>query len=532
LVGKVGARPTTQQNDSELKLRFGGGLNTRASDDEVDERECADGYNFSLDLGDTQFRPRLQFDLAGTAPNAGSIRGFAQLVKTDGTVSTLIQAGGIVYETDFTTWTSRGSISSSSKIRGPYNHIWNLDDVVLISDVAGVNPVMQWDGSSLDTIAHNLSGDFIAKYIHVDNERAFFGNVISNSVETPHVIVGSQLQDYTVLSTSSRPTSALGTSDAWYLPVPDLKAINGMVGAFGIIALSTKRGKLYQLTGEDSQDFAIDPMYPGSYADGDESMVYVGNDIAFGRPGRLESLIATNNYADVETDDLSFKIFDSIKTFGGWTLSYSSRHQRIYCHPNGQNELWVFHKPIAQTGLSPWMKWTTQHSMNFNPVTMWTMLDPVSGLEHVFCGDTSGNVYRLEGTGSGGDANSTNIRASRTSKLVPAPARAQVYDVQGTVKFRSGNSQTLSMTMLWQGETVFNTPITVSIPAAASGAVYGGGYYYNGTDSYYGSAFSGRLVREIFAIAGEGNEVQLKTEINGATSFEINEIFLGFRAAG
>lgn len=531
MVGKIAAKPTTQQNDAEIHLRFGGGINSRASDDEVDERECTDGENFDLDLGDTQFRPRAQYDLAGSAPNESSIRGFAQLVKSDGTISTLIQAGSTVYETDFTTWTSRGTVSSSAKLRGPHTHIWNLTDVVLISDVAGVQPVMQWDGTTFEAVSHNLSGDFIAKYIHVDNERAVFGNVISNSVETPHIVVGSKLQDYTILSTSSRPTSSLGTDDAFYIPVPDLKPINGLVGAFGVIAISTKRGRIYQITGEDSQDFAIDPMYPGSYADGDESMVYVGNDIVYGRPGRIESVIATNTYGDVETNDLSFKIFDTIKTFGGWRLAYSSRHQRIYCHPDGENELWVYHKPLTETGLSPWMKWTTQHTMNFNPQTMWTMLDPVSGLEHVFCGDSQGNVYRLEGTGVGGDNNDTNIRANRTSKLASGPGMAQIYDVQGEVKFRSGNPQDLDLTMLWQGATVFNTPISVNLPQAETGAVYGGAYYYGG-ENYYGSAFEGRLVRERFPIAGQGNEIQLKAEINGTTSFEINEIYLGFRASG
>lgn len=535
MVGKVAPKTTIAANESEIKLRFGGGLNTRASSDEIDEREAAEGENFDLDLGNTQFRPRKPFDLAGTAPNAGRINGFAQLVKVDGTISTLIQAGGNVYKVtpDWDTWSLVGTVSTSARLRGHRWHIWNLDEVVLISDLAGVEEVYEWDGTTFTQVYHNLAGPFIAKYIYVENERAYYGNVSSNGTATPHVVVGSARSDYTTLSTANRPSSSLSAGDAFFLPVPDLKAINAMTGAFGVLAISTKRGQVYQLSGSDATDFALDTLYYDSYADGTEAMVFAGNDIVYGRPGRIESLSSNADFGDVETNDLSVKISNEIGDLDGWRMAYSSRHQRIYCHPEDQAELWVFHKPLVDTGLSPWMKWTTGHAMDFNPTTMWSMLDVETGLEHAFMGDSSGNVYKLEGTGTAGDGGTTDITATRTSKLYSAPGLSQVYDLHGAVKFRpiTGSSTSFSLTVQWQGETVFDHSIDVTLAAAESGAVFGGSYYFGGS-SVYGNHFEGRLARERFAVSGQGNEIQFVCTSVGTESFQINEIYCGFRAAG
>lgn len=535
MVGRVAPRTTIQPNESEVRLRFGGGLNTRASSDEINPREAAGGYNFSLDLGNTQMRPRNPFNLADTAPNAGRINGFAQLTTSTGATTTLIQAGTNVYSVSNwgEAWTLVGTVADTARLRGHRTHIWNLDDVVLISDLGGVEPVYQWDGTTFEEVYHNLAGEFRAKYIFVDNERAYYANVHSNGTDTPHVVVASAQSDYLTLSTNQVPSSGLSASDAWYLPTPDLRPINGLTGAFNVLVFSTLRGRMYQLLGSDATDFELSPLFYDSYADGMESLVNIGNDIVYGRQGRIESLAATDAYGDVETNDLSIKISDQISEYTGWTMAYSSRHQRVYCHPATESELWVFHKPLAITELSPWMKWTTAHSMGFAPTTMWAMLDPESGLEHVFCGDATGNVYRLEGDGALGDGGTTDIITSFVSKLESAPGHAQVYDCQGAIKFRprTGLGTTLGITMQWQGESVYDTSITLSLPAAESGALYGGSDYYS-DGSVYGSHFEGRLARERFGLAGQGNDVQVELQVTGKEDFEINEVYFGFRAAG
>lgn len=535
MVGKVAPKTTIAANESEYKLRFGGGLNSRASSDEIDPRECSAGQNFDLDIGNTQFRPRKAFDLVATAPNGGRINGYAQLIATDGTISTLIQADDDVYKVtpDWDTWTAVGTVSASARLRGPRTHIWNLDDVVLISDVAGVEPVMQWDGTTLSDVYHLLGGDFIAKYIHVENERAFFANVISNSVPTPHVVVASARSDYETLSTQNRPSNSLSDDDPFFLPMPDLKPINGLVGAYGLLVFSTLHGQMHKLTGTTPSDFEIESLFFDSYADGTEAIVVTGNDILYGRQGRIESLTATDEFGDVETNDLSIKVSDAISTYGGWRMVYSSRHQRVYCQPQDIAELWVYHLPMAETGLSPWMKWVTTHSLDFNPTTMWTMLDVESGLEYPYMGDSSGNVYRLEGSDDQ-DGGTTDIRSARTSKLESGPGHGQVFDIQGAVKYRpaAGDESTLLLSVFWQGMSVFDTTITLTLQGATTSALFGGDYYYGESDAVYGSHFEGRLSRERFAVSGQGNEFQIYTEISGSERFEINEIYFGFKAAG
>lgn len=535
MVGKVSPKTTIQANESEYKLRFGGGLNSRASSDEIDPRECSEGQNFDLDIGNTQFRPRRAIDLVGTAPNAGRINGFAQLIKSDGTVSTLVQAGTNVYQVgpDWDTWSLKGTVSSSARLRGPRTHIWNLDDVVLISDLAGVEPVMQWDGTTLADLYHMLGGDFIAKYIHVENERAFFANVISNSVATPHVVVASARSDYETLSTQSRPSDSLSDDDPFFLPMPDLKPINGLVGAYGLLVFSTRRGQMHKLTGTTPSDFELESLFFDSAADGIEAIVVTGNDILYGRPGRIESLTATDEFGDVETNDLSIKVSDSISAYTGWRMVYSSRHQRVYCQPEDIAELWVYHLPLAETGLSPWMKWVTTHALDFNPTTMWSMLDIEDELEYPFMGDASGNVYRVEGSGDS-DGGTANIRSNRLSKLESGPGHGQVYDIQGAVKYRPSLSEesTLSLSVYWQGSSVFDTTITLTLQGATGSSVFGGEHYYGESDAVYGSHFEGRLARERFAISGQGNDLQVFTEVEGAERFQINEIYFGFKAAG
>src|SRR5690242_15269983 len=124
------------KKDFSVTLRFGYGLNTRASEDEIDPREASAGQNFILDLENREFRNRPPFDLVSTAPNGGSIDGFAQLLKADGTTSMLIQAGTTVYKFDGSTWTSVGSVASGTRMRGPLSANWTLADKVIITDLA------------------------------------------------------------------------------------------------------------------------------------------------------------------------------------------------------------------------------------------------------------------------------------------------------------------------------------------------------------------------------------------------------------
>lgn len=533
------------KKDNAVTLRFGYGLNTRASEDEIDPRECADGQNFALDLDNRELRNRSPFDLAATTPNAGSVDGFAQLVKADGTKSVLVQSGTNVY-----LWgaggafTQVGTVASGTKLRGTLDSNWNLGDKVIIADVAGINPLTEWDGTTFKNVAHNLTGNFIARYCFVQNERAFYGNVISNASPTPHMIVGSKLDDYTNLSVSDRPSSALGTGDPFFLLTPDLKPINGIVSAFGVTVFSSEKGRLFILSGQDSTNYAIAPLYQDSAATGHESVAYIGSDIAYGRQGRLESVIATQNFGDVETNDISRMIADQVASFDGWIVVFNKRLQRVYFFPSGQSQVWMLQKGIrdqeisfssaralqGQSAKSPWSRWTTNHPFAFMPTCAMSLYSPDDGLEYVFMGDANGNIFRLEGFGTGGDGGTTSIDVTRTSPLFAMPLNAEAFNVEGWIKYRRSDAFTVMISLLWAGITVWNETINIDAPAISGRPVYSGGLHYSdGTG--YAAPFSGRFVREPFAVPGKSNEFQVKVEVSTKLDFRIAEIGLRFEAA-
>ncbi len=519
---------STRIGEDAVVLRFGGGLNTRASEDEINEIEASAGHNFQLDARNRELRNRKPFDLLGTATNAAEIRGFATLKESDGTVTMLVQAGNTVYEWNGSTFTSRGTVSATAKLRGRMEANWALTDKVLIADLNLVEPLLEWDGTTLATVTHNLVGDFITKYVFVDNERAFYGNVISNAVATPHMLVGSERGDYTVLSTSSRPASGATATDPFFVLTLDLKSINGLAEAFGQIAMSSERGRMFKLTGLDKTDFAIDQLYAGSSAEGDESLAYVGNDIVYGRQGALESLIATDKFGDVESDDLSINIADQIEGFTDWTTVYNQRTQKIYFIPGGsQSEMWQFSKAVE--GVSPWSRWITDHATSFNPTAIMNCLDPLDGLEYVFFGDSSGNLYRLEGSGALGDGGTTTIRTSFTSRLFSV--LGQFSGMEGWIKYRKPSAAVnLTLTLLASGHQVFDEPVTISIPAPGDVLYYGGTNYYGG-NFWYGNAFFDRITRQKFGIAGQANDFQIRVEADTAEDFRVNEVGLRFKTS-
>ena len=66
-----------------------------------------------------------------------------------------------------------------------------------------------------------------------------------------------------------------------------------------------------------AQDFEMVSLFPRSGAKGRESLVHAGNDVMYGRQGRIESVGATEQFGDVETNDLSEDISNLIETETG-----------------------------------------------------------------------------------------------------------------------------------------------------------------------------------------------------------------------
>lgn len=516
-------------DDVNVIVNFGAGLHTRASTDDIDAREAADGSNFLLDLENHDLRPRPPFDLIGTVPNASEIRGGGSLLKSDGTVSTIIQAGDTIYEWDgLTTFTSKGSVSATSKLRGHWrSHNWTLDDELLLTDLNLIDPIKKWNGTTFSTVAFTNEsgsgfGNFYAKYLNISNERAVFSHVKDGSSTSRHMIVGSLRSDYTQITVTDRPSSALSEEDPFFLLTPDLKPINGHVEAFGTAIISTERGQLFNLSGASAKDFSFDPFYPGSAATGEESVAYIGNDIVYGRQGRIESVTDTNRFGDSENDDLTKKVADQIAGFSGWRSVYNSRLHRVYLFPDDESEVWVLDTALRGGETSPWMRWRTSHALAFQPSFVMSMLDPADGLEYVFMGDASGNFYRLEGDGDDGDGGTSTITVEWLSKQFVAKLDSELYDLEGYIRYRKDQAATVDLVFEYAGTEIFNKSLTVEIPEVTAVNYYGGDVYYGG-DFYYGSV-SGRVSRQKIHPPGQAGEFQVRVKITGTTDFAIRAI--------
>lgn len=526
--------------DTPIVITFGGGVHSRASEYDIHDLECTSGENFILDPVNREFRNRECFDLIGTVPNASEIRGYANLIQSDGTIMFAIQAGNKVYDWDgATTFTEIATVSASAKLRGRMEHNWSLADKVIVTDLNLAQPVMEWDGvyfqnaSFFDLSSNPWTGTFSAKYCVVQNERAMFANIDDNGTGYPHMIVGSQRGDFTVISTGARPSSAAAPADPFFMVQLDNRPINGFVSAFDVIASSSFKGAMNKITGSDSTDFAVNPMYPMSGASGDESMVYTGSDIMYGKNGRIESLLATDKFGNVEQDDLSLKIADLVKGFSGWNIVYNSRLQRVYCLPSGnQSQIWVYHTPLAGLDVSPWSKWTTIHSTAYNPTCIWNALDPVDGLEYTWFGDSSGNFYRLEGSGSSdvlNDGGTAQISCTRLSKQFDLPMDAEMYDIEGWITYRKRFATSVTLGFEFAGNQIFNETKTINLDTQAP-TIYWGGSIYWGQDIYFGIPFAGRFSRKIFSVGGRSNSCQLRVTVNGDYEFRIAQVGLRVKA--
>lgn len=521
---------TIARNEFDISNRFGGGVHSAASEEDINERECVSGKNFSLDLENREFKSRNGFDKVATAPNGESVRGFVTLRKSDGTVSFLFQAGTNVYSWDgVATYQLVGTVNNGARIRGRFSHYSALDDKVLVTDLALIEQVAEWDGATFQNVTFtdeidNPFGDFFAKYCVVVNERAMFGHVKDSSATLRHMLVGTKRGDFTNITVTQRPAGTLSAEDPFQITTPDLGAINGMVNAFGVTAVSSEGFSMHRLNGEDATDFVMTELFAQSAAVGDEAISYIGDDIAYGRQGRIESLRATDQYGDVKADDLSRWISEA-DGVSQWLMVYNRRTQALYAFPSGKSQVYVLFKPLLGSGISPWSVWETNHTLAFQPTAVMSAFDPLDGLEYVFMGDSMGNVYRLEGSNYEDDG--YPIQTVRRSPLFVSPLDTHAYDINGWVKYRRDEAASLQIKIIWSGDAPSVSRKTVELKADEGYAVYGGGFYYGSAS--YGSAVRNRLVRSSFAFPGAGNEFQIETQAEG--KFAIAEIGARFSAS-
>lgn len=510
------------------ELTFEGGLNEQDVS-LVNIAECISGYNFELGSKNTHKNPRKPFDLLGTATNAGSINGFVQLIKNDNTSTTLVQANDTVYEWDgVSSFTSRGTVSGSSKLRGV---TWTLGGYSVIVDVTKNTVVKKWDGTSFTTLTTGLADSLYAKYALVYLGRVWLFNVTAGTA-TPHLCVASAFEDPQTYNTANRAQGGGVTANlAFYMLTPDLKPINGVSLFYNTLIISTEGGSLWSLSGTNATNFQWDPWYPGSSAVGTETMANIGDDVCFMRKdGVIETVRSTETFGDVKTDDLSRWIRTTSSGATDCITVYDQTKQKVYFFVSS-NKVLVLFKEMLPFQLSPWSVYKTNHASSFSTNAAIYMRKPgttASGNYFVYWGDSIGRIFQMEGT-SDGDAGSTTIDTVRKTRYIDdiEGLDTQHMQLSGRVEYRRVADNDLLMDFEWADDYAINRcTVPLEGPATSDAGTYFGGSAYFGGDFYFNEGFqlSLRTSTKGFSPVGRGPGFYLTTTVQSTQSFDILKI--------
>lgn len=542
------AQPTPanlQTGSPKMILNFPAGLNQNQT---PDIGEASDGWNFELGARQSKLIPRVPFDLKATAPNASAITGIAQLTKrSTGVTSTLIFAGNTCYQWDGSTgWTNKGAITAGGKMRDVY---WSLGDYSIIVDVSvNANVVKMWDGTTFSNMPTGLGGTFSAKYCVIHLNRAWFFNITSAGVNYPHMIVASAFENPQSLNISARsgPVNQGGSVfatglEAFYLLTPDLKGINGVSLFQNVLIISTTDGALFKLTGVSASDFLFTPFFVGSSAIGTESIVNIGNDVAYIRKGgNINLMRSVQAFGDVKSNDIARWIPNKTANLTDSLIVYEQDSQKVYFFI--ANMVLVMFKDIlygAETdsainqGLSPWSVYITDHASKFNTQAARFMYIPGTTNWSTYWGDASGNIFDMNGVGAG-DAGIYPVNCSRTTRIIdeeilnPFPWSQEI--LIGKLQYkRISNPSSVNISFQWTDE--YNTSIsTVPLkgpPTNIAGATYNLNSYWGG-GSYYsqGFQFANVISHQTFSPTGKGTGFYITLGNQGMAQWQVDHLEL------
>jgi hypothetical protein len=521
-----------------IRLYFGGGLNEQKG---ANIHEAAAGsYNFELSKDTYQLRPRKPFDLADTAPNGKPITGIMQLIKKDNTETTLVQAGETVYQwAGSNSFTAVGTVDTDSNLRDCH---WPLDDYLVITDLQKQTVVKRWNGTGFTSLSTGLGSDLYAKYAITHRGRVWLFNVKTSS-DTPHLMVASQFENPISYDTTKRAGDASLTAgtEAFYMLTPDLKPINGVALFHGDLVISTLGGRTYKLTGTNSTNYAWVDFYAKSNAIGYESMVNIGNDVAYMREGgNIEALTGIQQYGDVSADDLSRWIPDTVRNLTGAIAVYDQTNQKVYFFVSGK--ILVFYKDIFYGGamvtpegermkLSPWSVYRSQlggGSLSVSAAKY--MRYPSTTTYTVIFGDDSGRLLDINGSGSSGDGGSDDVTLVRKTRYIDERYGQKFNRVtKGTVEYRRTTECDITLTHEWGDE--YNTSdctLTLKGPPTTSSSGYWGGSSYWAGSFYWSEAFSfsDNVSHQNYSPVGRGSGMTLTISSENSVQYIVDSVIL------
>lgn len=511
-------------------------------------QECTEGYNFELANNDNTFRNRQPFTKMGTATNGKNITGIMQLITRTNAETTLVCADDTVYQWDgASTFTSKASVTGTATFR---DVTWALGDYLVITDIDLNNVVKKWDGTTFSSLSTGLGSPLYAKYGIVHLNRVWLFNIKSGTTALPHMILACKFEDPTNWDTATRggPTTVGGGSfstglEPFFLLVPDLKAINGVCLYQNSLVISTDKGRLWQLSGTSSSSFQFTDFYDVAPAVGTECIASIGNDAVFmRRGGNIALLSATQAYGNVFTSNLSSWIPTTTSALlSASQIVYEEFSQKVYFFV--LDKVLVLYKDLLagdkyQIGTmpSPWSVYITQHSNKFNTSAARYMLIPGTLNYTTIWGDSSGNLFNMNGgdtPGLLGDAATYAVNVYRKSIHIDSkmikPWPWTTENMTGRVTYRRLTQTSLSLQVDWDEEyssTVSNITLkgTLSSDSASffGGACYFGGSFYFGS----GSAALGRKSSMNVEPGGKGPGFYLSAFASTTGAIEVTNIVI------
>ena len=397
-------------------------------------------------------------------------------------------------------------------------------------------------GTASGSPTADLGVELKAKYSVTHDSRNWLFNVEADGTAAESMILVSAFENAEDYDNSVRGSAQGGTgtaSDAFFLLSPDGRPINSAVEFFDTLVISTANGKLFRLIGDDAETYNFKEYYPGSSAEGDEGIVNIGNDLVFFRHGKaIESLIATDRYGDVGTDDLSRWIVKSVKLMSNPIVVYDSEAQLVYFFDSGVGGALVLDKEHLLARLSdetgqwsPWSLFKTNLANNLVTKCAVLVRDPLSTTKGktVFWGDDSGNIYNMNGTLSGGDGGTEDITLRRQTRYIRSVNTRDELTI-GRLEYVRRAVTPIELVFNWADEY---SRTAVSFDLKASFAIgealfWSGDYYWNETDNYWsaGGVADDQLSTLGFSVPGKGSGFYLEVQISDTDDYRIVRIYM------
>jgi hypothetical protein len=420
------------------------------------------------------------------------------------------------------------------------------DDLDGEHEVTNVPSVDSWQYEDAINLGSSATGttektiDLYAKYSIVHNNRMWLFNIttINGAVtsENPHMILASTFEDAELFDTVNRNGVATGNA-AFFTLTPDLKEINGVTLFNRQLIISTHDGALHRLSGLDASDYQFTTYYSGSAAVSEESMVNIGNDVQYMlKGGGIDLLGATDTSGDVRADDVSRWIPTTTKDLTSSKAVYDQQNQKVMFFLS--DKILVMFKDILSTGGgSPWTVYETALTSVqpdstvasiFTTNAIKYMRRPGQTTQTVYFGDANGNIWDLNGSGTGD--NGTDIAIQRKTPLIQTD---RLNIMRGNVQYRRFGAMDLSLIFDWANEyntTKSDIPLKGAPAGGSTPAYYNLDSYYQGTgtreEDYYneGFSFADQVSHQNFSPAGRADAFFMTLETSTTVQFQIDEI--------